>query len=291
MAFLLCLAFVSAAARADIPPPGSHSVLAKYWDSIDRWVTNYSPYSYSMPIADLISDNDGGVWFGVGPSLEHIDRGGRMSQRNMPEYLWDIFGFARDPGGRLWFSLGQSGRIGTIDPDGSLRTRVIVPRRFDPDIHEIAFDPDGILWFRDYGRGSIGRVSPDGDLLEIPIADRYETRFTLCGRHPYISTFRWDTDIGEIKSVDPRTLSIRTVKERAQRRYPICGKSGWSSGRSWLDHAIKRRDGTIAVQSYGLPIGYAEIAAVAASPNGDLWVALNYANAPLAITKLSKKRR
>lgn len=249
---------------AAIPFPGQHSEHPKYWAAVHRWVTNYSPYSYSGRISALTGDGKGGVWFGINSSLEHIDAGGRMSQYVMPEWLWEIYGFARDGTGRLWFSLGQSGRIGTIRSDGSLQTRVVVPRRFFPDIRDIAFDADGALWFTDFGRRSVGVLSSGGILREEPLNDPYATHVVLQNGRPYLAYHALGALSGQMQPLSPRTLK------------PSGRLTDLSLGPEWLDR---------------LPVGNAvEIAAAYTEANGDVWLALNTGNAPLAVTRLSPHR-
>jgi streptogramin lyase len=248
---------------AAIPFPGQHSAHPKYWPAVHRWVTNYSPYSYGGEIHGLISDTAGGVWFGDYNSLEHIDAAGRMSQYLMPEWLWEIYGFARDRFGRLWFSLGQSGRIGTIDSNGTLYTRIVVPRRFMPDLREIAFDSGGNLWFMDFGRRSVGVLSAQGVLREQPVNDSYSTHLILRNDRPYLAYY----------SERDAELSVQMQPFSESRLAPAGKLVPLQLGPQWLSRT---------------PIGdTGEIAATVTSPNGDVWLALNSGNAPLAITRLS----
>jgi hypothetical protein len=157
--------------RADIPLPGTHGS-PKRWQ-IGITVTNFSPFAFDGPIVALTPDKRGGVWFGLGRTLEHIDATGKMQNfEASSEWLWQIGGIAYDPSGRLWFSLGQSGRVGTIDSHGRLQTRILVARDDFPDIRTIAFDAKGTLWFQDVGRRSIGRRLVDGSVREIPLPDK-----------------------------------------------------------------------------------------------------------------------
>jgi streptogramin lyase len=227
-------------------------------------VTNYSPYNFSGEIHGLVSDNSGGVWFGVYNNVEHIDTSGRMSQYVMPEWLWEIYGFSRDTSGRLWFSLGQSGRIGTIDSNGALRTRIVVPRRYLPDLREIAFDSGGNLWFMDFGRRSVGELSANGVLREEPVTDPYKTHLVLRHDRPYVAYYSyWDPDL---------TAQMQPLSEA---RLQASGKlTPLQRVPEWLSRA---------------PIRSEMIDESVTSPNGDVWLALNAGNAPLAITRLSRR--
>jgi streptogramin lyase len=285
IAVILALGFTCSLATAAIPPPGQHSAHPKYWATLHRWVTNYSPLQFEGSIAAIASDGGRGVWFGQEYRLYHLDSHERISEIDMPEYLWEVDGFARDPSGRLWFALGQSGRIGTLDERARVRTRVVVPRRFFPDIRDIAFAADGTLWFRDFGRRSIGRLSPDGNLLEVPIDDAYASRLMVCGARVYVVDESPYVNGPEQFSLRNST-TLRTIAVDASDPPPVCRASGWSSFRgSYLE---RRDDATSAIQVFHLQIG-ANIDGVARSPNGDLWLALNMGNVPLAITRLSAR--
>ncbi len=161
---IACGALVEAPARAAAVgglPPGQHAAHAKYWPRLQRWVTNFTPLSFHLGITNLTPGFERDLWFSVGEALEHIDRNGRMTQYRMPYSLWRISGIARGPDGRIWFSAGQSGRIGTVDRAGKLRMEQLVPRRHFPDIRELVVTPSGDLWFSDFGRASIGHRTPN----------------------------------------------------------------------------------------------------------------------------------
>lgn len=169
----LALVFAtSCVALADIPLPGQHSARAKFWPSVRRWVVNFSPYAFNGPIVGLHSDGAGGAWFGVGQTVEHITADGRVANYvASTESLWQVRSITTDTAGRIWFSLGQSGRIGTIDRSGRVQTSVLVPRRYNPDIRDITFDRAGTLWFSDVGRRSVGRKTLGLPVEEIALPD------------------------------------------------------------------------------------------------------------------------
>jgi hypothetical protein len=188
---LLVLALLAASTGTvfgDFPPPGQHSSSPKFWRSANRWIENFSPFDFSARIAGLKPDGSGGLWFGLGRTLEHINRSGVMQSVTVsPNWLWQVWSLARDPSHRLWFSIGQSGRIGTIDANGRIHTEVLVPRRYFPDIRQIAFASDGTLFFLDLGRRSIGRRTSDGTVDEVPLPhDRYPVDFTFCNGRPWV---------------------------------------------------------------------------------------------------------
>jgi hypothetical protein len=188
----------SALASADVPPPGAHGVV-KRLANVPATFENFSPLQFDARPTALTSDRRGGVWFGLGNTLEHIDRASRVTRVTLP-WLWDIGGMSYDGRGRLWFSLGQSGRIGTL-VDGQLVTRVLVPRHDFPDIRGIAFDRIGALWFLDVGRRSIGRRAADGVVAERPLGDRHSpVAFAFCRGVANIATVDGIHGGGEIVS-------------------------------------------------------------------------------------------
>jgi hypothetical protein len=105
VAFLVVALVAQVAAFADVPLPGHHSVAPKYWPSIRRWVTNYSPFVSNAPIVALTADDRGGAWFGAGSTVEHIDGDGKMKSYviSSEEWLWQVQSIARDASGKLWF--------------------------------------------------------------------------------------------------------------------------------------------------------------------------------------------
>lgn len=172
---------------ADVPAPGQHSIKPKYWRSARRWVVNFSPYTFDAPIADLTPDGKDGLWFALGQTLEDISCDGSMQNYAVSEPLWQISSLARDRDGRLWFSLGQSGRVGILSSKKKIDTQVIVPRRDFPDIRAIAFGPDGSLWFEDVGRRSVGRRTRNGVTSEIPLPNgEYPTAFAYCASRVWV---------------------------------------------------------------------------------------------------------
>jgi len=196
---VLTVAFAcSALASADVPPPGAHGVVKRF-ANVSATIENFSPLQFDARPTALTSDRRGGVWFGLGNTLEHIDRAGRVTSVTLP-WLWDIGGMSYDGRGRLWFSLVQSGRIGTL-VDGQLVTRVVVARHNFPDLRSIAFDRYDALWFIDWGRRSIGRRAADGGVTERPLRDGdYPDSLALCGKRAYVAAYGEPYGGGEILS-------------------------------------------------------------------------------------------
>ncbi len=156
-----------AIAMADGLPPGQHTATPKYWPRLGWHVANYTPFQFDGRVRSLTAGTNGDIWFGVGSSLEHIDSHRNMSVTRMPYSQWTVSGISV-VGKDVWFSAGQSGKLGILDGTGNLRFVQAVPRRFNPDIWDVIANNDGEAWFVDYGRLSIGYRSATGRLVENP---------------------------------------------------------------------------------------------------------------------------
>ncbi len=171
---LRCTVFVAlimAAAGISIGeglPPGEHSAHPKYWRVLNRSVTNYTPLELNYRIENLTVALDGALWFSVGSSIQRIDMSGRITQNVMPYDLWRVSGITQ-VGSNIWFSAGQSGKVGKIDAQGELTFLQIVPRRYFPDIRDLVVNREGEMWFVDLGRRSIGHRSTSGRVVEHPM--------------------------------------------------------------------------------------------------------------------------
>jgi streptogramin lyase len=186
MALAISFSLAANVARADIPPGGTHGV-SKSWPAARATATNFSPF-VGDHIRNLTPDQQGGLWFSDAGTLEHVDRSGAMRNYVITqEWLWYPMGITRDTTGRLWFSLGQSGRIGMLDKLGRVQTQKLVARANFPDIRDIAFDRQGVLWFNDFGRRSVGRRTAQGRVKEIPVpGGAYPLGLTICNSKMWV---------------------------------------------------------------------------------------------------------
>lgn len=244
--------FATASASADFPPPGHHSIKPKYWPAAKLHVVNYSPYDYSTRINSMLEDRNGnGIWFTEGATVERIRADGSMQifRASADDWLWTAYSLTYDRRGRLWFSLGQSGRIGTLDSAGHLRTRILVPRRDFPDIRDIAFASDGSLWFSDVGRNSIGRRYPDGTTREVPVPNlsrqyprAWPVHLTLCGERAYVAAnSAGDSYVFRVSS-DLATFVPVSIQHRTRWANIACDHQG----RLWLSDADSGREDVTA---------------------------------------------
>ena len=271
----LLLLALCARGDADIPAPGNHGI-TKYWPAARAYVTNFSPFAYDGRITALTPDRAGGVWFGAGSTAERIERDGRMHDYAVSDsWLWAVSGFSYDPAGRLWFSLGQSGRIGTVDASGAVHTQIVVPRRDFPNLRTIAFDKRGSLWFEDTGRDSIGVRTRNGVFRERPLpAGGTPWAMTVCnGRAWVVSSAEYG-----------RWITLYKVAGLLDRFQPIRQlPNGWPSlacdakGNVWYASAVYQGKSRIDIIDVRGDLRERELplwnARVYGAGDGSIWVA------------------
>lgn len=203
-AAFVCAAYVIASsthvASAGLPA-GQHTLVPKVWSEGPWHVTNYSPSEFHGPIGSLTPGTHNDLWFSVGPSIAHIDSQRKLTTIRMPEDRWVVSGIAIAHR-QIWFSAGQSGKVGIVDLAGRVRFLQVVPRRDFPDLRDLIINSAGEMWFIDYGRSSIGYRSSAGRVVEnpfapasakvaeIPYAERvFPTRMMHCMGKIWVSTF------------------------------------------------------------------------------------------------------
>jgi hypothetical protein len=171
-AALACVAGVIASywhvAAAGLPP-GQHTATPKFWSEGPWRVTNYTPFELDFRIGSLTPGLDHDLWFSEGSSIEHIDSQRSTSTIPMPEPQWIVSGIAIADR-QVWFTAGQSGRVGIVDTNGHARFIQVVARRNNPDLRDLFVNHAGELWFLDIGRSSIGYRSSSGRVVENPFA-------------------------------------------------------------------------------------------------------------------------
>lgn len=282
VAVALLASAMSVPSLASIPAPGTHGV-SKIWPAIRATAINFSPFSFDAHIVALSPDGSGGVWFGLGETLEHIDRFGAMHNYDTRQsWLWQISGLARDPAGRLWFSLGQSGRIGTFDNHGALQTRIVVARKFFPDIHQIIFGGDGTLWFQDFGRLAVGERTPNGRLREMPLPDGgTPSAIARCDHKLWIATSGRAYDAIYTVTGNLRSLHRVAMLRRPGRISIACSLAG----NLWFAH-VPSQDNTTSsgyidargvVHAYGVGL---QSGTVHRGGDGSIWFAGFRASSP-----------
>ena len=106
---------------------------------------------------------DGAAWLTGNGELARIDRNGAV--RIIHTRAWNPGSIAFDARGTLWFTDTYRNAIGSISPNGRLRTYTRGLTRWNSGPQWIAPGPDGAMWFTEV-RDRIGRITPDGRITE-----------------------------------------------------------------------------------------------------------------------------
>jgi streptogramin lyase len=107
---------------------------------------------------------DGAVWLAsTGGELERVGPGGARRTVRLPGLAPSSIAF--DGKGTLWFTDAQHSLIGSVEPDGRVRTHTRGLTRWNSGPQWIARGPDGAMWFTEV-RDRIGRIGPDGRITE-----------------------------------------------------------------------------------------------------------------------------
>src|ERR1700730_2684453 len=104
-----------------------------------------------------------------------IFSGGRQSAKaafGISEYTVPTFnssprGITTGPDGNLWFTEGESNKIGKITPSGSFAEFDIPTAGSQP--LGITSGPDGNIWFVEFTGNKIGKITPSGTITEYPV--------------------------------------------------------------------------------------------------------------------------
>ena len=107
--------------------------------SFDRWHINpIWPYHYNV-------------------GVERIARDGAVTSTMVDTKYPDLYSLTIGPDGNVWFVETSESTIGTILPDGSVKTYLV-----DGTPNAITTGSDGSLWFSLYSSSEFGRLSADG---------------------------------------------------------------------------------------------------------------------------------
>jgi len=68
------------------------------------------------------------------------------------------------PDGKLWFTTGDHGQVGTISVAGEVTLYPLPLANSGPE--DITQGPDGNLWFTEYYASKLGRITPTGAITE-----------------------------------------------------------------------------------------------------------------------------
>ena len=106
---------------------------------------------------------DGAAWFAGAGTLARIDRHGAVRTISLHELHPESMAFGAN--GTLWFTDTGHSLIGSVAPDGRVRTHTRGLTRWNSGPQWIARGPDGAMWFTEV-RDRIGRIAPDGRITE-----------------------------------------------------------------------------------------------------------------------------
>lgn len=210
LALLFVLLSPAGPARASGLPPGAHTVPPKYLPKAGWFVTNYTPLSFDFRIEHLTPDGTLGLWYSVGPSIQHLDSTGAIKRYAMPHAQWRVSGIAR-VGTETWFTAGQSGKLGIVDSSGRLTFAQVVPRANFPDLRDLVVNSAREMWFVDAGRSSIGYRSAAGRVVEEPLPKGgYPLKMRRCAGRLWVLANTKGTVLLGIVGGDLRVRSYRS---------------------------------------------------------------------------------
>jgi hypothetical protein len=254
--------------------PGQHTAWPKYWPQVDRYVTNYTPYELDYRIENLVPDNDAGLWFSTGQSIEHIDRHGRMESFSMPSTYWIVSSIVMH-GDKVLFSAGQSGKVGVINRDNELKFTQVVPRRYFPSLRDLVVNRAGEMWFLDVGRKSYGYRSAAGRVVEKPLPENmYPQKMQHCMGRLWVSANALNAQGGKFGVIDNRfkirwhQLSSYTPADVFVRDM-ICDRQD----RLWLVLAARNATWIARLDREFTPFfGVATPSQIAPASDGGIWI-------------------
>ena len=145
---------------------------------LGRISTSGTIAEYALPDAtgvmalDGIASDRGHIWFTLGFPKNAI---GRMSidtrqikEFALPEGSSIPQGITCGPDGKMWFTLPNSHRIGSIDAVGKITEFELPDNGGDPGgPSEIALGPDKSLWFTEFNNDRIGKIDTAGTITEL----------------------------------------------------------------------------------------------------------------------------
>jgi len=104
--------------------------------------------------------------------------GGSCAEYPLPDYSNPIHVTA-GPDGNVWFTEGETNKIGRMTPDGVL-TEFSVPTAH-AGVYGICAGPDGNVWFAEYYAGKIGRITKSGVVTEYTVPGAQQLTVVTAG--------------------------------------------------------------------------------------------------------------
>jgi streptogramin lyase len=208
-----------------------------------------------------------------------------LAAPDIAEYLLPLnsgpIGIAAGPDGNVWFTNFISDEIGSITPSGTI---AMFPLATGTEPAGIAAGADGNLWFCENFANQIGRITPSGAVTEFPVPNPL-----LTGGPGYITAgpdgALWFTvsSGGEVGSSTAGFIGRVTTDGQFTEFSPLNLTAGpqqivaGADGNLWFSLPFSGRIGRIStsgtVEEFLLPTPSMFALALAASPDGGVWVA------------------
>jgi virginiamycin B lyase len=111
----------------------------------------------------------GSEWFSLDHAVARIDQQGQITTYPVSDpNEQDVGWMTRGPDGSVWFAERDTGKIGRIDPNGSMREYPLPSPDAGPQ--GIVFAPDGNVYVTEQGSNAIARLNPvTGTATDIPV--------------------------------------------------------------------------------------------------------------------------
>ena len=111
----------------------------------------------------------GSEWFSLDHAVARIDQKGNITTYPVSDpNEQDVGWMTRGPRGTVWFAERDTGKVGSIRPDGTMREYALPSPDAVPQ--GIVFAPDHDVYISEQGSNAIARLDPDtGAVTDIPV--------------------------------------------------------------------------------------------------------------------------
>jgi len=130
-------------------------------------ITEFPLPAQSVP-QEITVGADGALWFtDVGTnSIGRITTDGTVTEYRLPASVNALFGIAKAPDGKLWFT--ANGQAGSILPDGTGITLYPFAAGFAGG-RGITPGPDGTIWCTEFAGNAVASFAPNGTRTDYPL--------------------------------------------------------------------------------------------------------------------------
>jgi virginiamycin B lyase len=158
------VAALSVAAATIVPLGGAAGPPACTADCATKFVPPYLAGPFGVTSGPL-----GSEWFSLDHAVARVDQQGQITTYPVSDpNEQDVGWMTRGPDGAVWFAERDTGKIGRIEANGSLREYALP----SPDAlpQGIVFAPDGNVYVTEQGSNAIARLNPlTGAATDIPV--------------------------------------------------------------------------------------------------------------------------